>query len=106
MYFAVHKKKQEVKMRSMEKPTVDKKIFDVHEYNPTPAEMEKIDENYSLYWRSGTLVLEKSPAQASKEEEEFKKEKLAEVKVLTDKPVMTPKDTKEALIAIREILEQ
>lgn len=59
MYFIYDKKTTEVKMYSQGKNQFSNSNFIEVEYSPTADEIEKIEQNYKLFWKD-KLILEKN----------------------------------------------
>lgn len=104
MFFIVNKKTTKVVMRSDEAITVDEEKFNVVEHTPTTSEMEKIKDNYDMFWKGKVLILEQNDIKKYEEEKANGIDQLTQIKKDLQKPGILVEEVAQKLVEICDIL--
>jgi hypothetical protein len=94
MKFVINKRTNQVVMRSTGTISVDEKLFEILEYDPTEEEMVMIQENAIMVKKNGKLEFTDSPRKTAK----VKKKDIQDLKVKLENGTITKKERDDLII--------
>ena len=94
MKFIINKRTNQVVMRSTGTISVDEKLFEILEYDPTEEEMVMIQENAIMVKKNGKLEFTDSPRKTAK----VKKKDIQDLKVKLENGTITKKERDDLII--------